>query len=308
MDRLEAMRVFCRVVELGSFAAAADKLGQSTSAVSRWVAQLESHLQVRLLNRTTRRISLTESGQAYYERAAHLLTELDEVESAVSEQAVVPRGTLKITTSTGFAVHHLAPALAACRQVHPQLQFNVSISSRKVDLVEEGFDLALRIGDPGSQHVVARPIGKTKLLYVASPDYLKRHPPIQTPSDLAAHNCITYEHDSDGGIWNFYDEQGNKHAVQVRGEVHTDNGEFMVEAAAHGAGIGTGPCFIVRSYLEAGRLVRVLPAYSADEMTIYAVYPNRKHLSAKVRTFVSFIQQWLENQNQEQSACPSSPQ
>ena len=298
MDRLEAMRVFCKVVEVGNFAAAADKLGQSTSAVSRWVAQLESHLQVRLLNRTTRRISLTESGQAYYERATQLLHELDEVESAVSEQAVVPRGTLKITTSTGFAVHHLAPVIAACREQYPQLQFNESINSRKVDLVEEGFDLALRIGDPGSQNVVARPIGKTKLLYVASPAYLAKAPPIKTPSDLLNHPCITYEHDSDEGVWNFYDAQGAKHAVRVQGGIHTDNGEFMVEAAASGTGIGTGPCFIVRHYLESGRLVRILPEYEGDEMTIYAVYPNRKHLSAKVRTFVRFIQQWLETNNQ----------
>lgn len=294
MDRLEAMRVFCAVVEAGNFATAAQKLEQSSSAVSRWVAQLETHLQVRLLNRTTRRLSLTESGQAYYERCAQWLHELENIEATVSDQAVNPKGILKITTSIGFGMHHLAPALAACQRQYPELHFNVSLNSRKVDLVEEGFDLALRIGTPGSQNIVARPIGKTHLLYVASPDYLASAPPIRTPDDLSSHPCITYEHDSDDDTWNFYRPDGSKHAMRVRGALHTDSGEFMIEMAAQGIGIGCGPCFSVRPYLDSGRLVRVLPAYKTDELPIYAAYPSRKHLSAKVRTFVNFFEGWLK--------------
>lgn len=294
MDRLEAMRVFCAVVETGGFSTAADRLKQSSSAISRWVAQLESHLQVRLLNRTTRRISLTESGQAYYERAAQLLHELDEVEASVSAEAVTPRGTLKITTATGFGMQHLAPAIAACQQHYPELRFHVSLNSRKVDLVEEGFDLALRIGSPASENVVARPIGRTRMLYVAAPSYLAKAPPIHTPEDLLQHPCITYEHDSDADIWNFYDATQQKYPIRVSGGLHTDNGEFIVEMAAQGMGIGCGPCFNVKPYLQSGRLVRVLPDYQTDILPIYAVYPSRKHLSAKVRSFVSFFENWLK--------------
>ena len=312
MDKLEAMRVFCKVVEHGSFAAAADRLDQSTSAVSRWVAQLEGHLQARLLNRTTRRISLTESGRAYFERATQLLLELDEVESAVSEQAVQAKGTLKITTSAGLAMRHLAPAMAACRAIHPELQFSVFVSGRTVDLVEEGFDLALRVGaSSGPSNNVARRIGRTTLLYVASPDYLASAPPLNAPDDLHQHPCITYEHDSDQHVWQFYQADGSKQAVRIGGGPHTDNGDLAVELAAQGLGIGTGPCFIVRRYLENGRVQRVLPHYKTDVLNIYAVYPTRKHLSAKVRLFVNFFEEWLADnglglaQSDPQTGCPT---
>lgn len=293
MDKLEAMRVFCKVVEHGSFAAAAAKLDQSTSAVSRWVAQLEGHLQARLLNRTTRRISLTESGRAYFERATQLLQELDEVEAAVSEQAVQAKGTLKITTSAGLAMSHLAPAMAEFRKQHPELQFSVSVSGRVVDLVEEGFDLALRIGASGPPNNVARSIGHTTMLYVASPDYLAGAPPLRTPEDLRNHPCVTYEHDSDQHTWRFFAADGTRHEIRIGGGPHADNGDLVVEMAAHGLGIATGPCFIVRPYLLSGRLQRVLPDYTTDVLNIHAVYPTRKHLSAKVRLFVNFFEEWL---------------
>jgi DNA-binding transcriptional LysR family regulator len=295
MDRLEAMRVFCTVVDTGSFASAANKLEQSTSAISRWVAQLESHLQVRLLNRTTRRISLTESGQAYYERCVQWLHELDTIESAVSEQAVVAQGTLKITTSFGFGLSHLAPAIAACKVVYPQLQFNVSLSGRMIDLVEEGVDLALRIGTTGSQHVVAKPIGYTHLLAVASPTYLASAPPLNTPDDLANHHCLVYEHHlTDQHIWKFVDKTNNPHEVRISGDFYSDNSNFLTELAANGLGISCAPCFVVMPYLEAGKVVKVLPDYQTAASVIYAVYPHRKHLSAKVRLFIRFFEQWLQ--------------
>lgn len=312
MDKFEAMRVFCKVVEHGSFAAAADKLGQSTSAVSRWVAQLEQHLQVRLLHRTTRRIGLTESGRAYFERAAQLLQELDEVEAAVGEQAEQAKGTLKITTSVGLAMSHLAPAMAAFRRQHPELQFNVSLTGRVVDLVEEGFDLALRVGSSGNPNNVARHIGETTILYVASPGYLAGAPPLQTPADLRSHPCITYEHDSDQHVWRFIDPQGETHAIRIGGGPHTDSGDLALEMAAQGLGIGTGPCFIARPYLQSGRVVRVLSHYRTEVLNIYAVYPTRKHLSAKVRIFVNFFEQWLQqngqaNSSSELSECFTAP-
>src|SRR2546421_12936130 len=203
MDRLAAIQVFAQVVESGSFAKAADRLGLSTSAASRHVAELEGHLQTRLLNRTTRRVSLTESGRAFYERAVQLLADLGEAEQEASRAAVVPRGTIKLTSSVNFGVRHVAPAIAAFLERHGEVRFDVSLSDRVVDLVEEGFDLAIRIGAPGSDNVVARKLGETRLVPCASPQYLRTH--------------------------------------------------------------------------------------GAPPLAIYAVYPSRKHLSAKVRLFVEFL-------------------
>ena len=298
MDRLEAMRVFCTVVDSGSFAAAADRLGISTSAVSRLVAQLESHLQARLLNRTTRRIGLTESGQAYYERCAQWLHELEAIEAAVGAQSLNPQGTLRITTSVGFALNYLSPALVEAKRRFPLLQFHVSLSGRVVDLVEEGFDLALRIGPVGSQNMVAREIGQTTLLHVASPGYLADAPTLCAPSDLADHDCLLYEHDSEGRMWRFTGPDGARHEVKVSGSVQADNSEFLMEMAARGQGVFSTPCYIARPHLEAGRVVRVLPEYESERLPIYAVYPNRRHLSAKVRAFVGFFAEWMREQTE----------
>ncbi|PTQ89834.1 LysR family transcriptional regulator [Agitococcus lubricus] len=299
MDKLEAMRVFCTVVEAGSFANAADKLAQSTSAVSRWVAQLESHLNVRLLNRTTRRISLTESGHAYYERCVQWLLELDALESSVSEQSQSAQGTLRITTSLGFGLSYLAPAIRACQAQFPQLQFHVSLSGHMVDLVEEGFDLALRIGSVGQQHVVAKAMGYTQLLYAASPRYLAKQPRLVHPSDLAQHNCLIYQHHlSHQKVWTFLDAQQQQYDMTVDGLIGSDNSSFLVELAAQDMGICCAPCFIITPYLNTGRLVRILPNYHTPVSTIYAVYPHRKHLSAKVRLFIGFFSQWLQSQQE----------
>src|ERR1700682_4433512 len=175
MDRFAPIQVFAQVVELGSFAKAAERLALSTSAASRQVAELESHLQTRLLNRTTRRVSLTESGRAFYERSVQLLADLGEAEQEASRAAVVPRGTIRLTTSVNFGVRHLAPAIAEFLALPREVRFDVSLSDRVVDLVEEGFDLAIRIGTPGADNLVARKLGETRLVPCASPDYLAKH-------------------------------------------------------------------------------------------------------------------------------------
>ncbi len=175
MDRFQAMTAFARVVETGSFARAAERLGVSVSSVSRLVADLEAHLDARLLNRTTRRLSLTESGQAFFERCVQLLADLEEAEVAVTAASIVPRGTLRLTCSATFGARHLAPAIAAFAARHPQMRFDVELSERVVDLVEEGFDLAVRVGETGSQNLVGRRIGTTRLVCCAAPSYLARH-------------------------------------------------------------------------------------------------------------------------------------
>jgi DNA-binding transcriptional LysR family regulator len=289
MDRLAAMRVFAQVVESGSFARAAARLGLSTSATSRHVAELEGHLRTRLLNRTTRRVSLTESGRAYYERAVQLLADLLEAEQEALRAAVVPRGTLKLTTSVNFGVRHVAPAIAAFLAQHAEVRFDVSLSDRIVDLVEEGFDLAIRIGAAGSENLVARKLGETRLLACASAGYLKAHGAPQAPEDLARHNCFTYEYVTPRNVWRFRDATGNERAVRVSGNLHSNNGDLLAEAAAQGAGVVFEPAFIVGPEVRAGRLVALLQDFVAPPMPIYAVYPSRKHLSAKVRLFVDFL-------------------
>src|SRR5256885_7553197 len=183
MDRLAGIQVFAQVVESGSFAKAATRLGLSTTATSRHVAELEAHLQTRLLNRTTRRVSLTESGRAFYERSVQLLADLDEAEQEASRAAVVPRGTIKLTSSVNFGVRHVAPAIADFLTAHPEVRFDVSLSDRIVDLVEEGFDLAIRIGAPGSDNIVARKLAETRLVPCASPDYLALRGAPGTPEE-----------------------------------------------------------------------------------------------------------------------------
>ena len=289
MDRFQALRVFSQVVESGSFSAAADRLGLSTTAASRHVAELEAHLQTRLLNRTTRRVSLTETGRAFYERAVQVLGDLEEAEQEASRAAVVPRGTIKLTTSVNFGVRHVAPAIAAFLAAHPGVRFDVSLSDRVVDLVEEGFDLAVRLGMPGSDNVVARTLGETRLVPCASPAYLQAHGAPQVPEDLARHNCFTYEYVRPRNLWRFLDASGAERTVRISGSLHSNNGDLLAEAAAQGAGIVFEPAFIVGPDVRAGRLVPLLQEFVAPPIPIYAVYPSRKHLSAKVRAFVDFL-------------------
>jgi DNA-binding transcriptional LysR family regulator len=289
MDRFQALQVFSQVVETGSFSAAAARLGLSATATSRYVAELEAHLQTRLLNRTTRRVSLTETGRAFYERAVQLLADLGEAEQEAQRAAIVPRGTIKLTTSVNFGVRHVAPAIAAFLAAHAGVRFDVSLSDRIVDLVEEGFDLGVRIGAPGSDNIVARKLGETRLLPCASPAYLQAHGAPQMPEDLASHNCFTYEYVAPRNLWRFRDAAGAERAVRVSGNLHSNNGDLLAEVAAQGAGIVFEPAFIVGPELRAGRLVPLLQEFVAPPMAIYAVYPSRKHLSAKVRLFVDFL-------------------
>lgn len=292
MDRFEAMQVFSKVVELGSFAAAAERLDMSTSAVSRHVAQLEALLDARLLNRTTRRLSLTENGRAYYERCVQLLADLEETEELVSNSNASPRGTLHVTAPISFGTSHLAPAISAYLALHPQMRFDVSLSDRQVDMVEEGLDLAIRVGRIGNQNLVARPIGRARILIAASPAYLAKHGTPQTPRDFSRHQCLTYAYTAEQNVWIFGDAP--ELHIPVSGPVHGNNGNMLGELAAQGCGITAAPDFILQPLIDAGSLVEVrLPDIPPRLLTIYAAYPTRKHLSARVRSFVSFLEQRL---------------
>lgn len=291
MDRFQSLIAFAKVVEAGSFARAADRLGVSVSAVSRQVAELEAHLGVRLLNRTTRRLSLTESGKAFYERCVQLLADLEEAEGAVTAASAVPRGTLRLTASISFGVRYLAPAIAEFAQQHPQLHFDIELSDRPVDLVDEGLDLAIRIGDIGSQALIARRIGVAQMICCAAPSYLAHHAAPRTPADLRDHACLTYEYASGGNVWRFTDAAGRVHEIEVTGGAHANNGAMLAALAVAGEGVNLEPDFIVANDVRAGRLVPLLPGYAPGSIDINAAYPSRRHLSAKVRTFIDFLVQ-----------------
>lgn len=289
LDRLLAMTVFAKVVEHGSFARAAERMDISTSAVSRHVAELEAHLDTRLLNRTTRRISLTESGQAFYERTLQLLADLDEAEAVASSSTATPRGTIRLTCSINFGVRHLAPAIGCFQARHPQVLFDVAVSDRFVDLVEEGMDLAIRIGDIGNPNLIARKIGDMQLISCASAAYLKAHGTPRRPEDLAGHNCLTYEYAPVRYQWLFREKDGSDVKVRVAGSVHGNNGEMLAAIAVEGVGIAFEPDFIVNPFIKAGKLAPILKNFRPAPSPIYAIYPSRRHLSAKVRTFVNFL-------------------
>jgi len=301
MDRFEAMRVFTRVVEHGSFAGAAAQLGMSTSAVSRHVAQLESHLATRLLQRTTRKLSLTESGRLFHERCLQLLSDLAEAEELASTRNASPRGTLRITAPISFGLSHLAPAIAAFMKRYPQVRFEVSLSDSVTDLVDAGLDLAIRVGALGAQNVVARPLSRVRMRVCASPSLIAAVGVPKTPSDLAGLPCLSYAYASDNNVWRF-ERQGENgreaQEVKIQSAAHSNNGMLLAELAAQGVGFTSAPDFIVQPLLSQGRLQTVLDDWQAPLLTLHAVYPTRRHLAAVVRSFADFLAETL------QLSCP----
>ena len=281
--------MYTRVVELGSFVRAAERLGMSTSAVSRQVSELEAHLGVRLINRTTRRLSLTESGTAFLERAVQLLSDLEEAEAAVSATALVPRGTLRLTAPIAFGERYLAPAVAEFAGRHPDMRFECDLSDRRVDLVEEGFDLAVRIGFGGSGTLIARRLGSVDLVCNAAPAYLERHGTPALPEDLARHRCLSYDYLQQRDTWVFRNPDGSERPVRVAASIRSNDGRFLAMLARAGAGISLEPDFGVRDELIEGSLVPLLLAFRPAPIPVFAVYPSRRHLSAKVRVFVDFL-------------------
>ncbi|WP_301102688.1 LysR family transcriptional regulator [Propionivibrio sp.] len=296
MDRFEAMRVFCSVIEAGGFAAAADQMGLSTSAVSRHVAQLEAHLNVCLLNRTTRRMSPTAEGFAYFERCTQLLADLEEAEASVAGEARRPRGRLRLTASIALAVLRLAPAFAAFSQAHPEITLDIVLSDKVADFTEEGLDLAIRVGRVGSENVVARQIGETALLAAAAPAYLARAGTPLVPDDLTRHACFAYAFSATGNHWEFEDSRGEALSVRIGGAIKANNGMLLAQMAVAGSGIVYGPCFILLPLIERGLLVHLLPDWGAKRLPIHVVYPTRRHLSAKVQAMTGFLAQWFANQ------------
>jgi DNA-binding transcriptional LysR family regulator len=289
MDKLSGMAVFARVVEAKGFSAAAAQLGLSKSAVSKQVSRLEDRLGARLLNRTTRTLALTEVGRIFYEHCARMLAEAEEAEQAVLSLHAAPRGLLRINVPMSFGVMHIAPALPLFLARYPEMAIEMDMTDRFVDLVEDGYDLAVRIASLPESSLIARRLAPNRAVVCAAPDYLARHGEPRRPADLAAHNCLLYTNTPLYDQWRFDGPEG-KVAVAVAGSLRANNGEALLQAALAGVGITRAPTFMASSHLCAGRLRAVLTDYRpVAESAIYAVYPHRRHLTPKVRAFVEFL-------------------
>lgn len=289
MDQLSALKAFCRVVEAGGFSAAAAELNVSHTVMSKQVRQLETLLGAQLLNRTTRRLALTEAGQTYYERARRILDDLYDADLAVTRHHAAPKGTLRINAPMAFGTLDMAQWLPTFMARYPELKVDLVCNDRFVDLIEEGFDVAVRLArEMPDSSLMARRLATTDTMLVASPAYLKRYGAPEKPEDLTRHNCLTYTLVPKPNEWILAAPDGNRIPVIVGGSFQSNTGIALRSAALAGVGIATTASFIVHGDLARGDLVPVLPEYKMRPRDVYAVYPHNRHLSPKVRAFVDF--------------------
>lgn len=291
-DRFEEIRAFVAVVDAGSFVGAADALRISKAAVSRLVAALEARLGTRLLHRTTRRLSLTDEGTLFHARCRAVLGDLDEAEAEVTVRTGAARGTLRLNVPVSFGILHLAPLWPAFMARNPQVTLEITLSDRLVDLVDEGYDLAVRIGRLAESSLVSRRLSSTRLVLCASPSYLERHGVPEHPGDLAAHAVLAYSLFSTGDRWDFSGPDGPV-SVVVRPRLRTNSGDTCRSAALAGCGVILQPSFLIGDDLRTGRLVEILPSYRLPEPGIHAVYPSRRLVPAKVRALIDYLQMTL---------------
>ncbi|NJN02482.1 MAG: LysR family transcriptional regulator [Leptolyngbyaceae cyanobacterium SL_1_1] len=290
MDKFESLRAFVQVVEAGGFAAAARHLGRSRSAVNKLVMHLEDDLKVQLLHRTTRKVTPTATGLAFYQRGLAILADLKEAELAVSQMQREPKGRLRINAPMSFGTLHLAPALTDFLLQYPDLHIELTLSDRFIDPIEEGFDVTLRIAQPPeSASLIVHELMVADRVVCASPEYLKQYGVPQTPADLKHHSCLHYGHFATSSQWTLTSTAGN-HTVTVNGVLCSNNGEVLRTAALQGLGIALLPTFIVGSDLLQGTLCQILADYPPPEISAYVLYPVNRHLSAKVQLLTEFLQ------------------
>jgi DNA-binding transcriptional LysR family regulator len=286
------MQTFAAVVDAGSFVKAAETLGSSKAAVSRYVGDLEARLGVRLMQRTTRRLSLTEEGQVFYARCKDLLAEVDEAEAEITSRSATASGLLRVNAPFTYGILHLAPLWGEFRALYPGVHLDITLADRLVDLVEEGYDMAIRIATLPSSTLISRRLASTRMVLCASPAYLKAHGKPRHPSDLADHATLSYSYWSTKDEWPFEGPEGPV-SVKTRPWMHSNSGETCRAVALAGQGIVLQPRFLVADDLKAGTLVELMPKYRSIELGIYAIYPTRKHVAPKVRALVDFLAERL---------------
>jgi DNA-binding transcriptional LysR family regulator len=288
MDKLQEMSSFVAVVDAGSFVRGAEATGQSKAAVSRHVGELESRLGTRLMQRTTRRLSLTAEGQAFYTRCRELLAAVEEAEAELTASRSEPSGLVRVNAPLTYGILRLAPLWGRFMSRHPKVTLDVTLTDRVVDLVEEGYDLAVRISTLSSATLVSRRLATTRLRLCASPEYLKRYGRLKHPRDLAEHRVIAYSYLATPDAWQFVGPDGAV-SVRIKPCLFTNNGDTCRSAALDHQGIVLQPDFLVGEDLRRGALQEPLPAYRANELGIYAVYPTRKYLPLKTRMLIDFL-------------------
>lgn len=293
MNPINDVAVFVRVVDTGSFTRAADSLEISKAAVSKSIGRLEQRLGARLLQRTTRKLTLTEAGDAFYKRGAAALAELNDAEQEISQLTHTPRGLLRVTAPVYLGSVTLAPLLREFRQRYPEVSLDLDLNDQRVDLVQERFDVAVRISSMPDSTLVSRKLTTFPMRLVASPAYLKRHGTPKVPADLRQHQCLTYSVVRTPNDWRLRAPNGRWVSVEVHGGIRCNNDFVLKQAALDGLGIGFFPMFFAEREIADGRLVRVLKDYEGPALSIQAVYTSRRHLPSKVRAFVDFLVEHL---------------
>jgi DNA-binding transcriptional LysR family regulator len=291
MDRLANMEAFVRVAETKSFSEAARRLRSSKSLVSRQVAALEGELGVRLFHRTTPSLSLTEEGRGYHAQVARILIEIEEANLSVSKSQAAPRGRLRVSAPMSFGILHIGPAIREFLARYPEVELDLSLNDRFVDVVDEGFDLVIRVGRLSDSSLIARKLGQYRMMLCATPAYLEQHGTPRNPNDLKEHQCLCYSTNSLVPEWHFATKDGATWPVQINGPLHANNGDVLRAAALQGLGIVYLPSFLVGPDVQASTLASLLPEFVPTDTAIHAVYPHSRHLSPKVRAFIDFLAQ-----------------
>lgn len=289
MDRFENMNAFVKVVEAGGISAAADRMNIAKSVISRRLKELEQHLGVELFHRTTRQMNLTDSGRAFYQQTARILADIIEAEHATSQFHGALKGNLKVALPLSFGLMHLGPAINEFLQIHPDIEFDLDFNDRHVDLLAEGFDLAIRIASLPDSSLIARRLAPIQTILCASPAYLKRAGIPQSPAELIDHRCLVYNLISNLEYWNLFDAANQLIKTRITPYLKASNGEFLRDTAVDGQGIVLLPTFIVYREIERGTLAPILTNYHASPLAAYTIYPQTRHLSQRVRAFVEFL-------------------
>lgn len=296
MDRLEVMRLYCYIIETGQLSLAADKMNLSKGTVSKQLAKLEASLGGRLLNRTTRRLAPTEVGINYYKRAKLILEAIEEAECAVGGLTMEPQGVLKINAPMAFGSQNLGKLLAQYQQQYPKVKIDITLSDHQVDVIEEGYDIVLRIGILEDSSLIMRRLAPCPIMLCASADYLSRYGEPKTLEDLKQHHCLTYSYANSTKYWTFITKDNEKTQIAINSVLQANNGHLICDAVEAGMGIALLPLFIVGKALKEERLKTVLPTWKIESPDISLLYPSSKHLSAKVRVFVDLAVAYFEHQ------------
>lgn len=291
MDKLNAISIFCKVVETQSFTQAAAHENMSVAMASKLVAQLEEQLQTRLLQRTTRKISPTEAGLIYYQSCQPILAELKEADANISNLSSSLQGNLLVSVPMDFGLRFIAPNLSRFVKANPHLHIEIDFSDRRVDLMAEGYDAALRIGPLQDSSFVAKKLGSSSIHFVASPQYLAQHGTPQTPEQLLQHDCLLYKATGNQIYWEFTGKDGKTQRLKMRSKMISNNGLTLVEMAKAGLGIIHSPHFLVEKELASGELVELLPYYQCQTLDLHVIYPHRRYLAAKVKAFIRFLEE-----------------